>query len=151
MRNTVTFTAWLLAVVLAFAAPVYAQDDSTTARKQIEETFGTVPSYFQVYPNSALGAGWALMRGVNFNQNMALDPKMRELISLSVAAQIPCEYGVYYHRKAARSLGATEEELKEAVLIAGIVRHWSTILQGNGYDMEAFRTETDGFFPDNKD
>lgn len=88
------------------------------------------------------------MKGVNLNQNMALDPKMRELISLSVAAEIPCNYCVYYHRKAALALGASEEEVKEAVLVAAIVRHWSTVLQGSGYDMEAFRTETDGFFPE---
>jgi AhpD family alkylhydroperoxidase len=72
-----------------------------------------------------------------------LDAKTRELIALGVAAQIPCIYCVYVHNKKARALGATEAEVREAVATAAHVRHWSTVLNGMGYDFQAFKVEVD--------
>ena len=72
-----------------------------------------------------------------------LDGKTRELIALAVAAQIPCEYCVYAHNKNARAAGASEAEIREAVATAAHVRHWSTVLNGMGYDFESFKTEVD--------
>ena len=48
----------------------------------------------------------------------ALEPKTKELIGLAVAAQIPCEYCVYYHTKAAKADGATAAQIKEAIAMA---------------------------------
>lgn len=135
-----------LALLLS-AFPASAQQDPASARQEIKETFGVIPSFLEIYPEAALGAGWAFMKGTNLNQDLELDPKTRELILLAVSAQIPCEYCVYYHRSAARASGASEQELREAVLMAAVIRHWSTILHGAQYDMDAFRSETDGFFP----
>ena len=72
-----------------------------------------------------------------------LDAKTRELIALAVAAQIPCEYCVYAHNKNARAAGASEAEIREAVATAAHVRHWSTVLNGMGYDFENFKSEVD--------
>ena len=72
-----------------------------------------------------------------------IDAKTRELIALGVAAQIPCGYCVYVHKKNAMAEGASDEEVREAVAIAAHVRHWSTVLNGMGYDFEAFKTEID--------
>lgn len=138
-----------IAVLYMEAGAVFSQEDPDTAKKQIEEVFDSLPSYFQVYPEAALGAGWALMNGTDFNENLVLEPKLRELISLAVAAQIPCQYCIYYHTSAAAAQGASEQEIREAILMASIVRHWSTILHGNAYDLDAFKAETDGFFPGN--
>lgn len=44
-----------------------------------------------------------------------LDTKTRELIALSVSAQVPCAYCVYAHRNNALKAGATEAEVREAV------------------------------------
>lgn len=72
-----------------------------------------------------------------------LDTKTRELIALAVAAQIPCEYCVYAHNKNARAAGASEQEIREAVATAAHVRHWSTVLNGMGYDFNTFKAEVD--------
>lgn len=144
MKRTLLATTFALASIITGGA--CAQQDPATARAEIETLFGGMPSYLKVYPEAALGAGWALMKGVNMNQDMVLDAKTRELVSLAVAAQIPCDYCIYYHRKAAVASGATEEELREAVVMAAVIRHWSTILHGAAYDMEAFKAETDGMF-----
>ena len=73
-----------------------------------------------------------------------LNAKTRELIALGVAAQIPCAYCIYVHAKNARAQGASESEVREAVATAAHVRHWSTVLNGMGYDFEAFKAEVDG-------
>jgi AhpD family alkylhydroperoxidase len=112
----------------------------------MKEMFGGVPSILQGYPKSAVPAGWALVKETDLNQNTALPSKTRELIALGVAAQIPCRYCIYYHTAAAKAAGATEEEIREAVHVSSLIRHWSTILQGNQYDLEAFKAETDNAF-----
>ena len=76
-------------------------------------------------------------------KNAELDIKTRELIALAVSAQIPCAYCVYAHDKNARAAGASEAEIREAVATAAHVRHWSTVLNGMGYDFEAFKMEVD--------
>jgi AhpD family alkylhydroperoxidase len=80
------------------------------------------------------------------NKNTALSLKVRELIGLAVASQIPCKYCIYYHQKAAGAAGASEEEVREAVHMASLVRHWSTVLYGNQTDFEAFKAEVNAAF-----
>ena len=60
-----------------------------------------------------------------------------------MAAQIPCEYCVYFHTRAAKANGATEREVREAVGMAAIVRHWSTYLNGAQVDEAGFRKDLD--------
>ena len=75
-----------------------------------------------------------------------LDPKTRELIGLAVASQIPCQYCIHYHRKAAMANGATEQELREASAVAANTRHWSAILYGAEVDIDAYEASMDALF-----
>ena len=50
-----------------------------------------------------------------------------------------CEYCVAAHTAQAKKAGATEEELKSAVMMAGMIAINSTILYGNQYDLEALK------------
>jgi AhpD family alkylhydroperoxidase len=93
------------------------------------------------YPTHALKA-MLQAQGVLEGKEAQLDPKTRQLISLGVAAQIPCQYCIYIHAKRARGLGASEAEIREAVAAAAIVRHWSTVLNGMQIDFEDFKAET---------
>jgi len=98
--------------------------------------------YKDTYPEHALKSrldAEAVLSG----DKAALSAKTRELIALGVAAQIPCQYCVYYHDKAARAAGASDAEVREAVATAAHVRHWSTVLNGMAYDFEAFKAEVD--------
>lgn len=65
------------------------------------------------------------------------------MLGLAVAAQIPCSYCVYFHTAAAKLNGATDEEIREAVAMSAIVRHWSTVLNGMQVDLAGFKRETD--------
>jgi AhpD family alkylhydroperoxidase len=81
--------------------------------------------------------------GVLEGEQAVLEAKTRELVSLGVAAQIPCQYCIYAHTKGARAAGATDAEIREAVAAAATVRHWSTVLNGMQYDLDAFKAEYD--------
>ena len=149
MRSLLTFFVGLLTLGAVFASSTLRAQEAPSADAayaEMKEMFGGVPSIMQVYPKSAVPAGWALIKETDLNQNTALPAKTRELIALAVSAQIPCPYCIYYHTKAAKFAGATEEEVREAVHMSSLVRHWSTVLQGNQYDLEAFKAETDAAF-----
>ena len=106
-----------------------------------------VPDLFKkTYPEYALGAAMGLV-GALEGDKAAIDGKTMQLIQLGVAAQIPCTYCVYYHTRAAKAAGASELEIKAAIAAAADTRLWSTVLNGNLYDFEAFKTEVDGLIP----
>ncbi len=107
----------------------------------IEKTLGLVPSFLKAFPEEAIGAAWDEFKAVQLNPSSAIPPKYKELIGLAVAAQIPCRYCSYFHTKAAGLAGAEERELKEAVVMAGITRQWSTVLNGVQTDEGQFRAE----------
>jgi AhpD family alkylhydroperoxidase len=81
-----------------------------------------------------------------FNPKGALDGKTKELIGLAVAAQIPCQYCVYAHTVGAKHAGATEDQIKEAIAASALVRKMSTELNGNQYDMAAFKKQIDAAY-----
>jgi AhpD family alkylhydroperoxidase len=84
----------------------------------------------QTLPDEALKPLWDEYRAV-MNPTGALDGKTKQLIALSVAAQIPCAYCVYAHTKAAKAAGATDAQIKEAIATAALVRFNSTMLHGS--------------------
>ena len=128
-------------------APAKAEDASaTTAYKDIQATLGSVPDMFKALPDVAVAGAWAEIKGVQLNPNTALDGKTKELMGLAVAAQIPCQYCIYFHTEAARLNGASDEEIKETIAMAAIVRHWSTMLNGSQIDFATFKQQTDDVF-----
>jgi AhpD family alkylhydroperoxidase len=122
----------------------WAQDAASQATyRDIEQTLGSVPTFFKMFPESGIAGAWAEFKGVQLNPETKLSGKVKELIGLAVAAQIPCTYCVYFHTAAAKLNGATEEEIRETVAMAAISRHWSTVLNGTQVDLASFKKETD--------
>jgi AhpD family alkylhydroperoxidase len=141
------FLLTICGIVLASGiARASGSASSEAAIAEMKEMVGGVPAELQLYPESARAAGWEMMKSTDLNENTALSSKTRELIGLAVAAQIPCQYCVYYHIKAAKAAGASQEEIREAVHQASLTRHWSTILYGNQYDLDVYKTEVDAAF-----
>ena len=136
-------------VALPLAAAPARADDATTAAtyKDIEQTLGSVPSFVNVFAKAALPGAWLEVKALTFSDNTALPPKMKALISLAVAAQIPCTYCIWSDTQDARRAGATDEEIREAVAIAALTRHSSTIFNGMQVDFETFKKELGGDAP----
>ena len=101
---------------------------------------GPPNAFKETYPQRALQAAWAEYQAV-FGPGGEIPPKMKQLIALGVAANIPCDYCVLVHGMKARKAGATEAEIKEALAAAALVRKWSTVLNGYAYDMEKLKAE----------
>lgn len=138
---TVIITAFML------STPMLAQESSDKdwekAQAEMKAMFGTVPVMFTEMPAHVRVSSWNWFKTTQFDANAAIPPKYAELMSLAVASQIPCEYCIYAHTTMAKMLGATDEEIKEAVMKAGEVRNWSTVLNGNSVDFEKFKTQWD--------
>jgi len=121
-----------------------AQDASAQAAyRDIEQTLGSVPGFFKAFPESGIAGAWAEFKAVQLNPKTKLDGKTKELIGLAVAAQIPCHYCIYFHTAAAKANGASAQEISEAVAMAAVVRHWSTVLNGMQVDYPGFTREVD--------
>ena len=101
------------------------------------------PEFFKdTYPENALPAAWEEYKAI-YSADGAVSAKAKQLIALGVSAQIPCAYCVYAHTKKAKSLGATDAEIREALAVASMVRKWSTVLNGAAYDLDKFKAEVD--------
>ena len=137
-------------VALVSAAALYSTvcvnaraQDGAASYRDIEATLGVVPTFFKLFPEEGIAGAWAEFKSVQLNPHSALSGKEKELIGLAVAAQIPCSYCIYFHTAAAKANGATDSEIREAVAMAAITRHWSTVLNGMQADPTTFRNETD--------
>ncbi|HUF08635.1 MAG TPA: carboxymuconolactone decarboxylase family protein [Rhodothermales bacterium] len=149
MKTIMKLTGAIVAVsifALALSTSAFAQetevDATMKAESEMESALGTVPTMFEVYPEHLRGAAWEWFKATQ-SPDATVPGKYTQLISLAVSAQIPCAYCVYAHTKMAKAAGATDEEIQEAVASAAEVRHWSTVLNGNAVELEAFKAEWD--------
>ena len=149
MNKTMRLTKSAIVVsitVFVLSTLVHAQESQTDASKKVqaemEEAFGTFPVFMKVFPEHLRAAAWEWMQAWH-SPEAAIPAKYSELIALGAAAQIPCDYCVYYHTEMAKMLGATEAEIQEAVAKAAEVSHWSTVMNGAGVEFETFKVELD--------
>jgi AhpD family alkylhydroperoxidase len=131
------------AVVAAVPASSAEETAAQATYQDIEQTLGTVPGFFKQFPAAGIAGAWAEFKSVQLNPGTKLDGKTKELLGLAIAAQIPCHYCIYFHTAAAKANGASEQEIREAVAMAAIVRHWSTVLNGMQIDFADFKRDTD--------
>ncbi len=110
-------------------------------RAEIQRTFGSVPSWFEEIPDSALEAFWTMMRDFQLAET-ALPNKVKELIGLGVAGATRCRYCALFHTEAAKLFGATDQEIAEAAMMAGHTMAASTFLNAMQTDYDTFRRET---------
>lgn len=133
----------ILAVVGTFAQGQTSKSgaDQAAALTDIQKTFGFVPHFLSDIPAEALPGTWEEMKSLQLNNKTALPNKIKELIGLGVAAQIPCQYCISAHTEFSRVNNATEAEIGEAVSEAALTRHWSTFMNGMQLDQAKFRAD----------
>ncbi len=147
MNTTVTRFASCLTVVASLAlVPQLARADDVSAKAdaayaEIQQMFGAVPTFVKQLPKAAVAGAWEEEKDLELSDKTALPPKTKALISLAVAAQIPCNYCIWMDTKTAKQFGATDEEIGEAVALAALTRHWSTLFHGLQVDFEQFKKE----------
>ena len=115
--------------------------DGAGALKQVEQSFGMVPDFLRRYPQEGLAGAWTEMRDLEMNPATAIPGKYKSLIGLAVSAQIPCKFCIIADTEFAKLEGANDRELTEAVAMSGLVRHWSTVVNGRQADKAAFKKD----------
>jgi AhpD family alkylhydroperoxidase len=120
-----------------------ADEALDAAKADMAATLGPNAVELQVLPEAFFAPTWAQTRAWLIDNKYTIPHKYRVLIGLAVSSQIPCSYCIYADTAEARALGVTDEEIKEAVMFAAMTRQWSTILNGNMADTEAFKTAVD--------
>jgi AhpD family alkylhydroperoxidase len=111
--------------------------------RDITETLGLVPEFFERVPDYLLPAEWASFKSLQLSDQTALPNKYKELIGLAVSGATRCRYCAYFHTEAARLFGASEDEITETALIAKNTMGWSTYLNTLQFDYDKFVEEFD--------
>ncbi len=149
MNKLLTMISAVALLTAIAGSAAYAQEQTPAeARAEATKMFGASLPELELYPDSGVVGVWTWMKDVEDGKG-ALSPKVRELIGLAVASQIPCEFCIHYHRKAASAQGATEQELREASAVAAYTRHWSTMLYGTQVDVDEYKAMIDKLFAAN--
>jgi AhpD family alkylhydroperoxidase len=114
------------------------------AHQELAKAFGgSEPEFAKRYPSVALVSLWKQMKAVTLNGQSALPVKVKALISLAVVTQLPSAGCVKDYTAMARGSGATEQEIQEAVAMAGLTRSASTVLNGAMPDESQWRHDID--------
>jgi AhpD family alkylhydroperoxidase len=108
--------------------------------RELEATFGQVPDWFRQMPESA-GGFWILMRDFYLAETK-IPNKYKELIGIAVSGATRCKYCTLFHTEAAKLHGATDDEIAEASMMAGVTMAGSTFLNAQQVDYDQFRKET---------
>ena len=72
-------------------------------------------------------------------KSWVLGPATR--VGLAVAANIRCPYCLYFHQTLSKAAGATDDELAETAVIAGLTSRWSAMLHAQRYNLETLEKE----------
>src|SRR3954453_7331234 len=117
-------------------------EDRREVDRDIEETLGLVPEFFQRVPDYLLPTEWASFKSLELSETL-IPNKYKELIGLAVSGATRCRYCAYFHTEAARLWGATDDEITEAALMAKSTMCWSTYLNTLQFDYDEFVEEFD--------
>ena len=118
-----------------------AENGKSAIFAEVEATLGQVPSWVRSMPEAALGGFWSFMRDFELAETK-IPNKYKELIGLGVSGATRCKYCALFHTEAARLFGATDEEIAEASMMAGLTMCASTFLNAQQTDYDEFRKET---------
>lgn len=110
--------------------------------REIRETLGRVPSFFESMPDSTLENEWNEFKKFQLTDT-ALTVREKHLIGYAVAAAIHCPYCTYFHHSATSMMGATEAQIEEAGRMASDTAKYSTYLHGLQVDLGEFKKESD--------
>jgi AhpD family alkylhydroperoxidase len=107
---------------------------------EMEQTFGLVPDFFKMIPDSSLEMEWELFKRTELEES-PIPNKYRELIGVAIAGATRCRYCAFYHTEVARLFGASEEEIENASRYAKFSMGWSTYVNSLQVDYDQFKDE----------
>ena len=116
----------------------FSQDTVLTPEEK-QELLAASP-FNSVYPASILKSSDTYFKAqMGLYKEGVIAEKEAHLVALATSAAIKCEYCIPYHIAELKRLGASEDEIKTAVLIAADIMKMSPLFYGNEFDLEAFK------------
>ena len=99
--------------------------------KEVEKAYGEVPYILNFMKQSPeLLVAKIIYENAIVREFKRLDAKTIELISIGVAAALRCEHCLKLHIRVARRLGITNEEIFDAMLVAGSLSNAAVLAEG---------------------
>ncbi len=113
--------------------------------REIRETLGLVPGFFDGFPDETLDIEWSTFRYFELGET-GIPSKYKQLIAVGIHAETKCQYCTLFHSELARFFGASEVELQEAVHLANYTGANYTVglsvyLNGTRYPLDRFERE----------
>lgn len=130
----------LLCILLFAGFPLtgFSQDAALTNEEK-KEILAQSP-FNSVYPTSILKSSDAYFKAqMGLYKEGVIPEKEAHLVALGTSAAVKCQYCIPYHVSELKRLGASEDEIKTAVLIAADIMKMSTLFYGNEFDLQAFK------------
>ncbi len=99
--------------------------------KEVEKAYGEIPYILNFMKQSPeLLVAKILYDDEIIREFKRMDAKTIELISIGVSAALRCEHCLKLHIRVAQRLGATKEEIFDAILIAGSLSNAAVLAEG---------------------
>ena len=109
---------------------VFSQDSKLTNDEK-QQILAESP-FNNVYPESILKSSATYFKAqMGLYKEGAIAEKEAHLVALGTSAAVKCQYCIPYHIAELKRLGASEDEIKTAVLIAADIMKMSTLFYGN--------------------
>ena len=125
-------------LLMAISSTAFSQDSTLTAEEK-KELLEASP-FNSIYPESILKSADTYFKAqMGLYKEGVIPEKEAHLVALGTSAAIKCQYCIPYHVSELKRLGASEDEIKTAVLIAADIMKMSTLFYGNEFDLEAFK------------
>ena len=125
-------------LLMAICSTAFSQDATLTVEEK-KELLEASP-FNSIYPESILKSADTYFKAqMGLYKEGVIPEKEAHLVALGTSAAIKCQYCIPYHVSELKRLGASEDEIKTAVLIAADIMKMSTLFYGNEFDLEAFK------------
>ena len=129
----------LFTIIFAVVCSTGYSQDGVLTNEEKQELLAANP-FNSVYPESILKSADAYFKAqMALYKEGAIAEKEAHLLALGTSAAIKCQYCIPYHISELKRLGATENEIKTAILIAADIMKMSTLFYGNEFDLVAFK------------
>ncbi len=115
---------------------------SNEIMQEVEKTLGVVPTFLRELESDsvALEHSWELIKKYVLGESQ-IPAKYRELMGIAVASAVHCRFCVTFHSGVAKLFGATDEEIKEAAILAKHTVGWSAFVDGRLADIGQLEKE----------
>jgi len=117
----------------------YVEEDQAAglakeAYAQIKRQFGVskIPNTFKIMANKPEFLKALLAMDEAVFKNDKLDSKTKHLIAAAVSAASGCQYCLHAHSAIAQLLGATNEEVAEAITVAAVMGAYNNVNKAMG-------------------